>query len=648
MSPATSRASARPSLTFTDVRVVRDDGTVTLDGVSGSFGPGRTGLVGANGSGKSTLLRVAAGLLAPSTGSVLAVGDVAHLPQRLPDRLPSHLTPSASTPAHLTPSASAAAPVTQSLAQPGPRRTDPTTTVADLLGVGRTLRALRAIESGATDEHLFDVVGDDWDVEVRAAAALRTLAGSGDASSTTVGSRRGTLGIADLERPAATLSGGEAVLVAVAGLRMRRAAVTLLDEPTNNLDREARAALREMVRTWPGALVVVSHDTALLDDLDETAELYDGRLTVHGGSYSSWRAQVQVEQAAAEQAVRTAEQRVKVERRQRLETETAIARRARQGRAMAEHARAAPIVLHAWAAQSQVTAGRQRRSADERVASAREAARSAAARVRDDESVHLDLPDPELPRSRRLAELPGDPGAGASTIVVQGPERIGLVGANGSGKTTLLELLVHGPVDVAAPRTDPTSAHASHTAPDAHPSTDDTPPADTTGARDGQAVAGVGCAPTFDESRVRLLTDRVGYLPQRSSHLPDDASPLELVRQAAPALPPGEVRNRLARLLLRGDTVHRPLRSLSGGERFRVALARLLYTDPSPQLLVLDEPTNDLDLTTVDQLVEALSSYRGALLVVSHDEAFLARLALDRVLELGADAELRDVTVPTR
>jgi len=630
MSPATPRASARPSLTFTDVHVVRADGTVTLDGVSGSFGPGRTGLVGANGSGKSTLLRVAAGLLAPSTGSVLVVGDVAYLPQRLPDRLPAPLALSGTSPTSCT--------------SPTPSRTA-SPTVADLLGVGATVRALRAIESGATDERLFSLVGDDWDVEARAAAALRTVAVAGDAASTRAGSRRRTLGVVDLERPAATLSGGEAVLVAVAGLRMRRTAVTLLDEPTNNLDREARTALREMVRTWPGALVVVSHDTTLLDDLDETAELYDGRLTVHGGPYSSWRAQLDAEQAAAEQAVRTAEQRVRVEQQQRIAAETTIARRARQGRAMAEHARAAPIVLRAWAAQSQVTAGRQRRSADERVANARDAARSTSARVRNDESVHLDLPDPGVPHSRRLAELPGDPRAGAPTIVVQGPERIGLVGANGSGKTTLLELLVHGPVDVTTPHTDTTCAHASPAG--LRPSSDGAPPAGATGARDVPTAPGVGRAPTFDVSRVRLFTDRVGYLPQRSSHVSDDASALELVRQAAPEMPLGEARNRLARLLLRGDTVLRPLRSLSGGERFRVALAQLLFTDPSPQFLVLDEPTNDLDLTTVDQLVEALSSYRGALLVVSHDEAFLARLELDRVLELGVDAELRDVAVPT-
>ena len=90
----------------------------------------------------------------------------------------------------------------------------------------------------------------------------------------------------------------------------------------------------------------------------------------------------------------------------------------------------------------------------------------------------------------------------------------------------------------------------------------------------------------------------------------------------------------MARLLFRRDTVFAKVRTLSGGERFRVALARILLSAPAPRLLVLDEPTNNLDMGTVDWLVNALGGFRGALLVVSHDEDFLDRIRIDRTVPL--------------
>jgi ATPase subunit of ABC transporter with duplicated ATPase domains len=516
------------SITLTNIGLTWPDGSTALAGVSGTFGTGRTGLVGANGSGKSTLLRLIAGELHPTTGTVVVSGDVDYLPQKL--------------------------------------------TVAGLLGIERTVAALRAIEGGDVDERHFDAVGDDWDIETRADEALRHVGLSSN----------------DLGRRVDEISGGEAMLVAVAGIRLRRAPVTLLDEPTNNLDRDARARLAELVRGWPGTLVVVSHDTALLELMDDTAELHGGALSVFGGPYSRWRAHLDVEQAAAVQAARTAQQAVKVEKRQRIEAETKLAARARTARTSYANKKEPKIIMNARKSQAQVSAGRLRGEKDDRVASAQAALDTADARVRDDDRIRVDLPDPEVGSGRRIAELRGV----NRTVVVQGPERVAIVGPNGVGKTTLLELLVHG----------------------------------------GEPGEGRACAVA--------LTDRIGYLPQRLDSLDDAASVLDNVRAAASATPDGVIRNRLARFLLRGATVERPVGALSGGERFRVALAALLLADPPPQLLVLDEPTNNLDLVSIDQLVDALRAYRGALVVVSHDEGFLARIDLAGTLMLGSDGTL--------
>ena len=140
---------------------------------------------------------------------------------------------------------------------------------------------------------------------------------------------------------------------------------------------------------------------------------------------------------------------------------------------------------------------------------------------------------------------------------------------------------------------------------------------------------------------VHLDRRRVAHLPQRLDGLDDDATVLDNLRAAAPQRPTGELRAQLARFLLRGETLDQPAGQLSGGERFRLSLARLLLAEPAPHLLVLDEPTNNLDRETVDQLVDALRAFRGTLLVVSHDRDLLDRLAITRWLAVEPGHRLR-------
>jgi ATPase subunit of ABC transporter with duplicated ATPase domains len=512
---------SNPSVVLHDVSFRWPDGAVALERISGTFGRGRTGLTGANGAGKSTLLNLVAGHLALTSGAISASGTVDYLPQRIA--------------AH------------------------PDAVVGDLLGVATVLRALRAIEAGSSDPDHYDAVGPDWDVEERAAALLATVGLS-------IG----------LDRPVATLSGGEAMLVAITGIRLRGADIALLDEPTNNLDAGTRERLYEVVRGWRGALIVVSHDLTLLDLMDDTAELRTGSLTTFGGPYSEYRSYVDTQQQAARQALRTAKQTLRREQRERIEAEERIAHSERQGRKDRLNRTFVPAAINARRNSAEKSAGARRGMLDAKVEAAREAVAQAEFAIRDDDRIRVDLPDPKVPAGRRLAEIVGRDGRGH---VIQGPERVALTGSNGAGKTMLIEALL--------PR----------------------------------------------------LTVHVGYLPQRIV-LDDDATVLDLVGGLAPTVPAGELRNRLARLLIRGAMVERRVGTLSGGERFRVALARVLLADPTPQLLILDEPTNDLDIDSVEQLVDALTAYRGGLLVVSHDRAFLDRLGIDVELRLAPDGNL--------
>jgi len=291
-----------PVLELIDV-TFRREGRTILHGISLTVRPGeRWALLGPNGAGKSTLLRLISGDLAPTTGRIDVAGPVGYLPQTL--------------------------------------TLDTDATIADLLGIADTLAALRAIESGDADERHFDTIGEDWDLEARAAQALHEIG----------------FAAADLDRRVGQLSGGEAVLVAVTGLRLRRTPVTVLDEPTNNLDRAARSDLAALIDTWPGTLVVVSHDRALLERMDHTAELHAERLELFGGPYSAWRQHLDQRQAAAEQAARTAAQVLKAEQRQRIEAETKLARRERTARATQQHGGIPRIVAGNRAGRAQNTA----------------------------------------------------------------------------------------------------------------------------------------------------------------------------------------------------------------------------------------------------------------------------------------------------
>jgi len=453
-------------------------------------------------------------------------------------------------------------------------------TLAAVLGIDARLAALERVYAGTPGPGDLDAVGDDWDLHERAEAALARFG----------------VGQLPLARPAAGVSGGEGTRVALAGLTLRRPDFLLLDEPTNNLDAAGREALYDLVRGWTGGLLVVSHDRTLLRLLDRIVELTPAGVRVYGGSYDAYHAQKTAEEDAAARELASAEAGLRTARREAQRMRERQERRESRGKADAAKGGMPRILLGMQRERSEGTTGRLRETGERLVADGRARFDAARARVEERGRMALDLPSTELAAGKTVVELEGvsvlRPGAARAapdgvSLRVTGPERVALAGANGSGKTTLLHV-IEGTL-----------------------------------------------APTSGSVRLGLGAGDVAFFDQHARRLRPGASVLECYREHNPDIGETQARHALARFLFEGDAVHQPTDTLSGGQRLRAALACTLNGWRPPRLLLLDEPTNHLDLDGLAALEDVLNGYDGALVVVSHDRAFLEAVGVERVVELG-------------
>ena len=493
-------------------------GWTLFDNISLLINPkDRIGLVGKNGAGKTTLLRIITGEQQPTSGAVTLNGDctIGYLPQTM--RVADTTTLAEETAKAFEEVLRLEAEI-EALTREIAERTDYESPEYEQL--------LHRLNDAQDHYHILGGETRDADIE-------KTLLGLGFKRS-------------DFGRATSEFSGGWRMRIELAKLLLRRPSIFLLDEPTNHLDIESIQWLEEYLRNYNGAVLLISHDRAFLDNVtNRTVELSLGKITDYKVSYSKY---------VVLRAERRAQQMAAYENQQRMieKTEEFI-----------EKFRYKPTK------SNQVQSRIKQLERLERL------------EIEEEDLSTLNIKFPPAPRSGQIVAEINEAGmsfgtkhvfSGANFIIEKG-DKIALVGRNGEGKTTLARMLI------------------------------------------GQLT------PT--EGSVRLGANvNIGYYAQNQDDLMDGEF---TVYDTLDRVAVGDIRTRLRDILgaflFRGEDIDKKVKVLSGGERARLAMARMMLEPRN--LLILDEPTNHMDMRSKDILKNAIMKYDGTVVVVSHDREFL-------------------------
>ncbi len=398
------------------------------------------------------------------------------------------------------------------------------------------------------------------------------------------------------EKQCHELSGGQWTRVRFSKVLSGRSDFIILDEPTNHLDIEGRRLIGEMISLYRGGMLIISHDRSLLNRVDKIIELSSHGISLFSGGWDEYYVWREKEREQLHKNLESAKKNRAAEKRNHSEKIESQVKRQNRGQKNAEKGGIPKILLGKRKRDAQETMGKIDQSSAKKMDEAVKEAHVAYQNLKVDSVMFPYLPQVHLPQGKIIFEARDfnfkysreDSPLWKENLnfIIQGSGRVAITGSNGSGKTTLLNLFNERPLA-------------------------------------GEKIG------LLKKGNVNL-----GFLDQHYSGLNHNQSIIENVREMS-SLSDIEIRNFLAMFLFKSESVYQKVSTLSGGEKLRVSLAKILLATPHIDGLVLDEPTNNLDLVNIEFLERFLKEFQGALIVVSHDHTFLEGIALEKSIPLS-------------
>ena len=466
-------------------------------------------------------------------------------------------------------------------------------TIAQALQTDHKQEALHAILAGDASTENFTILNDDWNIEERSMAALDSWG----------------LGQFTLSYPMNLLSGGEKTRVFLAGMDIHNPSVILMDEPTNHLDSSGRQRLYDWVQKWRSTLLIVSHDRTILNLLPEICELEKHQLTYYGGNYEFYKEQKNIMQQALLERIEEKDKALRLARKVARETAERRDKQNVRGEKANMKKGVPRIVLNSLQSKSEKSTAKLNNAHQEKAGKLTDERNQLKSSLPSTAALKTDFNSSSLHSGKILVtaekinfsyhQMDNKESLNTSgtdnpeqflwktplSFQIKSGERLCVKGLNGSGKTTLLKLIT------------------------------------------GQLQTQTGTLTRADFTYV--------YLNQEYSIIDDRNSVLEQAYAFnSRNLPEHEIKIILNRFLFPASEWDKSCRKLSGGEKMRLAFCCLMISNNTPDMFILDEPTNNLDIQSIEIITATIKNYTGTVIAISHDDYFIKEIGIDQPILL--------------